>query len=275
MALPQIPIGLELIVAVPGVLIFLLVFLVWFILDLKKLAPEAFVFRKCRKKDLAALEVEDIGSGHCRLIVGEKDKNGDPIFRHPDDPTQLVVDPTYLHNTKPRYWGNGLSIWHYASSQWQPMTTINALGLNTCKKVAKQYFPELLFMTDRDLMTFAKMRRDHLKHNVNAVIHKYQPEWDDDENTPITHDEVYNAVIEYQEALKKKTIDTGIVAWDAAFAMNPITHLVQDLAEIKVLIEMKVRSEFEKKLQWMQYGMIIAGIIGVTGIVIIGMMVFA
>ena len=38
---------------------------------------------------------------------------------------------------------------------------------------------------------------------------------------------------------------------------------------------MKVRSEFEKKLQWMQYGMIIAGIIGVTGIVIIGMMVFA
>jgi hypothetical protein len=267
MALPQIPIGLEYIVLIPTLFIFVIMFLVWFIMDLKKFGYEGFVFRKARKKDLPALQLEDIGTGYTELIVGQKDKKGSPIFKHPKDDSVILVDPTILTATKPAYWGNGLYMHHYASNQYQPLNTINALGLNQVVKVQEQYFPELNFLKKRDLMAFAKMKQDNIHQNVKVVIDAYRPEWDNGD--AVTEDEIVQAVIGLQDRLKHtKTAADMPVLWDAAFAMNPVTHQAQDLGELKKLMEMLIRKELEKWFNMWNYVIMAIALLGVVAVVI-------
>jgi len=263
--LPQIPIGLEYIIAVPTSMILVMVILLWYIMDLKRWGPEGFVFRKCRKKDLPALVTADIGSGKAEIYVGEKDKHGSPIFKLPDEKTNLV-DPTYLHNTNPLYFGNGLNVHHYATSQYQPLTVVNALGLAQSRDFIRANYPEFDFLNDRDLMAFAKMKRDHIKQNVAVVLSKYRPEWDD--GTPVSEEEIFNKVIEMQDALKNKVVKPGPILWDAAFAMNPVTHSSQDLGEIRTLLEMLIRQEYERREKLIQYVIMFCMVAGVVGIVI-------
>lgn len=267
MALPQIPIGLEYIVLVPTLFIFVIIFLVWFITDLKKYGYEGFVFRKARKKDLPALQLEDIGTGYTELIVGEKDKKGSPMFKHPKDDSIILVDPTILSATKPAYWGNGLYMHHYASNQYQPLNTINALALNQVVKVQEQYYPELNFLKKRDLMAFAKMKQDNISQNVKVVIDAYRPEWND--GTAVTEQEIVDSVISLQDRLKRtRTAADMPVVWDAAFAMNPVTHQAQDLGELKKLLELLIRKEMEKHFQMMTYVIMALMLLGGVAVVI-------
>jgi len=102
MALPQIPIGLEYVIAVPTILILIIIILVWYLLDLRRFGYEGFVFRKCRKKDLPCVRRTDIGTGMVEVLVGEKDKKGAPLFNDPKNDGHLI-DPAQL--SSPHAWG--------------------------------------------------------------------------------------------------------------------------------------------------------------------------
>jgi hypothetical protein len=266
MALPVLPIPLEWIIGVITGFVLVLVLLIWFLLDIKRFAPEAFVIRWGRKNDQPVLLREQIGTGLSNLIKGEKDGKNSPIFKDPHG-NEIYIDPSYLHNTRPQNWGSGLMVYHYATSQYTPLTTINALGLNKCVAIGRKHFPELDFLKDKDLMAFAKMRRDHLSHNVEIVLRRYQPEYED--GTPVQGQEVVNAVIDYQEALKKVKIDMdAISAWDAAFEANPTTHQISDLGQIVQLIEQLIEAKWAKKFQLMTYVIMFCMVAGIVGIVI-------
>lgn len=266
MALPVLPIPLEWIIATISGFVIVLVILVWFLLDIKRFSPEAFVIRWARKHDKPALLREDIGTGLTRLIRGEKEQDRSPLFKDPEG-KELYIDPSYLHNTRPQNWGSGLMVYHYATSQYTPLTTVNILGLNKCVEIGRKHFPELAFLKDKDLMSFGKMRRDHLEHNVKVVLRRYQPEYED--GTPVQIDEIVNAVIEYQEVLKKVRIDMeAIPAADAAFAANPTTHQISDLGQIVQLIEQLIEAKWAKKFQLMTYVIMFCMVAGIVGIVI-------
>ena len=121
MAYPAIPIPLPWIVGTLGIFIMVIMVLLWFLLDIKKYAREAFVIRRARKGNKPALLLEEIGTGITDFIVGERDEKGSPIFKAKDS-DDVIVDPAYLHNTKPANWKDGLMVHHYATSQYQPLT---------------------------------------------------------------------------------------------------------------------------------------------------------
>lgn len=266
MALPVLPLPLEWIIGGLTGFIIVIVILIWFLLDIKRFAPEAFVIRWARKHDKPALLREDIGTGLTKLIRGEKEAGGSPIFKDPDG-QEIYIDPSYLHNTRPQNWGSGLMVYHYATSQYTPLTTVNILGLNKCVEIGRKYFPELDFIKDRDLMSFGKMRRDHLTHNVEVVLRRYKPKYDD--GTEVSTKEIVDAVVEYQEMLKKVRIDMdAIPAADAAFAANPTTHQISDLGQIVQLIEQLIEAKWAKKFQLMTYVIMFCMVAGIVGIVI-------
>ena len=259
MAYPVFPIPLPYLVAIPGVMIMIIVVLLWFLLDIKRYAREAFVIRKARKGDKPALLLEEIGTGLTSLIIGERDEKGSPIFKLPDSEDH-IVDPAYLHNTKPANWGSGLMVHHYATSQYQPMTTANALGLQTCLRVAREKYPEFSWMKDRDVMAFAKMNREHLDKNSKVILSYYKPQWDD--GSPVTSKDLTDLIVHYQDSLKQLRMDVDIpMAWDAAFAMNPVTHTNQDLSHMRSIIQRLEALKWQKKMNLLTYALAFAMVV--------------
>jgi len=265
MALPQIPIGLEYVIAVPTILILIIIILVWYLLDLRRFGYEGFVFRKCRKKDLPCVRRTDIGTGMVEVLVGEKDKKGSPLFKDPDNNGHLI-DPAQLHNTKPENWGGGLYMFSYATSQLTPLSAVNVLGLTKCRDIGRN-FPELSFLNDRDLISFCKMKRGHLLHNAKVIINRENPKWENGE--PLTVDEFVGAVLAFQEECKREGINSNTpTAYDAAFAMNPVTFFVNDLEQVVADLERLLRLEMQRFFDIMKWAFAFVMVIGAVGVVV-------
>ena len=264
--LPTVPLPINMILGVLIILIGGIVGPVYWLIELKMLAPEAYIFERCRKKDLPVLLDIEIGSNKGELVPGEKDKGKGPIFTYKDD-EDLKLDPAYLHNTEAINLGNGLYMYQYATSQYLPLSPKNVLGLNTCKRIARECFPELDFLNDRDLMGFIKMDRTALAENVATVLEKYDPEWSD--GSKVKTEEVMNAIIELQDRCSKTPIDTHLpMALTAAFAMNPVTHQSQDLAGAWAILKKLADLDAWKKFNIMIYAMAFVMVIGVLAFAI-------
>jgi hypothetical protein len=261
MALPTIPIPFMYIVAVPTAFILIIILLLYFLLEIRRYAPESFVIRKARKNDKPMLILEEIGTGLSEIILGKRIEKGSPLFELPED-RGVVVDPAFLHSTKPANWGKGLMVYHYATSQYQPMTTVNALGINTCLRHARKNYPEFAWMRDRDLMAFAKMRRDDLGKNLSVILDRYKPQWND--GTYVTADDLKDLMVQYQDDLRQLRTESDVpLAWDAAFSANPVTHTIKDLQEMQSIFEQLAELKFMKKEKLMMFA--IAALIIMVG----------
>jgi hypothetical protein len=249
--------------------ILIIIILLWLIMDIKKYAKEAFIIRKARKNDLPMLILEEIGTGLAEVILGKKDEKGAPVFTTPDG--QMLVDPAFLRNHRPGNWGSGLMVHHYATSQYQPMTTVTSLGLNTCIRHARQNYPEFSWMNDRDLMAFAKMRRDELADNLGVVLSYYKPVFSEGEKKGqfVQSTDLVDVMEEYQDDLRQMKIDIDTpVAWDAAFAANPVTHNIQDLQEMKTIFEQLADLKYQKREKLMMYVLGIAIVLVAGGVAV-------
>lgn len=254
MPLPTIPIPFMYVVIIPFAFIMIIIILLYFILDIKKYAKEATIIRKARKNDLPLLILEEIGTGLSEIILGKKDEKGAPVFN--DSNGLMLVDPAFLRNHKPANWGHGLMVHHYATSQYQPMSTATALGLNTCIKHARINYPEFSWMNDRDLMAFAKMNRADLESNLAVILSHYKPVWQEGDGAGqfVQAGELKDIMEEYQDDLRAMKIDIDCpVAWDAAFAANPVTHNIQDLQEMKQIFEQLADLKYSRREKLMMY----------------------
>lgn len=204
---------------------------------------------------------EDIGSGRATVFPGKKENEKSPVFKS-DTEGDIKVDPGFLHGTRPIALGNGLYIHHYATAQYTPLTTVNTLGLMTVRKIARENFPELAFMSDKEIAAFGKMDRSDLPYNVGVLIGKYKPEYED--GSLVESEDMKNVIIEFQEILKKTAIDISVpCAHDAAFAMNPVTHSSQDLADMISIIRMLADLAWKKLVNIMTY--VICGLLVMIG----------
>lgn len=282
---PVIMIGIQYVIGIPAVLTIGLIILLKLYVDIKRNAPEALVFAKARKKGLPVLCRTDIGSNYSQFLLGKKQKEGDIAFDDGDLPG-LLVDPSLLGDSDAMRFGRGLDIYFYASTQWMPMTNINALGLKTMATVVNTRYKELTFLPKQEVAEFMMTKDSDIYEDCITCIRRYNPEaldWETGNKVidqygnsiKMTPDELRDSITSLREELKKTPIETGFYSFAAAFLMNPVSHLAQDLEQLKMLIEMMVRAEYDKIMKLMPYVIMFCMVIGAVGVVIyiIGTMV--
>jgi len=275
---PVIMIGIQYMIGIPAILTVGLIILLKLYVDIKRNAPEALIFAKARKKRLPVLCRTDVGSSYSQFILGKKQKDGDIAFDDGELPG-LLVDPSLLGDSDAMRFGRGLDIYYYASTQWMPLTAINALGLKTVARVADQRYKELSFLPKQELAEFLMTKDDDILADCNTCIRRYNPEavdWEtgnkvNDEygnSIKMTPEELRDSITALREELKRTPIDTGFYSFAAAFLMNPVSHLAQDLEQLKMLIELMIRAEYDKIMKLMPYVIMFCMVVGVVGLVI-------
>jgi len=278
MEFPVVVIGLEYAIGIPSIFFIGMVIFMFLYVNVKMNAPEAFIFAKARKKGLPVLCRTDIGSDYSKYILGKKKKEGDIAFDDDEHPG-LLVDPSLTSDTDSMRFERGLDIYYYASTQWMPLTTINALGFKTLARVADARYKELTFLPKQELAEFMMTNDTDLYEDCNTAIRKYHPtlvDWEsgktmvDSNGTPIsmTAQELRDSLTALREELKTTQIDTGFYSFSAAFQMNPVSHLSQDLEQLKMLIELMLREEYDRIMKLMPYVIMFCMVAGIIAVVI-------
>jgi hypothetical protein len=232
-------------------------------MDIKRYVPEAKIFKKARRKGLPVLDRQDIGSGYGRFLLGKKQKPDDIAFDDEDLPG-LMVDASILGEADATHYERGLDIYHYASTQWMPLTTINALGFKTIKRLINEKYKDLSFLPDEEICELLSTKSQEQLEDCETVIKKYSPTLVDNKtgvalvdptgnSVWMTGRDLSSAITELREESKITPIDTGIFSYKAAFIMNPVSHQSQDLEQLRMLIELMLRAEYEKILKLMPY----------------------
>ena len=283
MDLPVIAIPLVYVLGLVGALVIVVFAFMLYYMDIRRYNPEGKVFIKARKKGLPVLCRADIGSGYGNFLLGKKDKADDIAFDDGDLPG-LMVDASILGESDALHCQRGLDIYFYASTQWMPLTVINALGMKTVKRLAQERYKDLLFLPDQEIAELVYTKSQELEQDCDTVIKRYSPICVDPETgepllsngktIPMTGRDLAAAIAEFREELKTTPMDTGFFAFQAAFLMNPISHLSQDLEQLRMLIELMLRAEYEKILKLLPYvimGLMVMGAVTVCVIAIFQM----
>ena len=142
-------------------------------LDIKRLAPEAKVFMKARKKKLAVLEISDT-AGRTAFTIGAKRKKSDVHFQGSEYGIQ--IDPKLQGNAPENRTIDGVPIHHFSTQYPFSMSDKNARALERIVEHARDNFPELDFLMDSDILILANTPRDNLDHDINNYIMEFEPE---------------------------------------------------------------------------------------------------
>lgn len=286
MDLPVIVIPLYYVLALAGGLAVVTFGFIIYFTDIRRYCPEAKVFVKARRKGLPVLCRTDIGSGDSAFLLGKKKNPEKDIAFSDDNLPGLMVDPSLLGETDAMHFVRGLNIFYYGSTQWMPLTTITALGFKTIKRVVSERYKDLSFLPMQEVTELLNTKSADLQEDCNTVIRRYSPTQVDPKTGEQIYDERDNpalvtgaylaeAITDLREELKVTPIDTGLYAFQTAFVMNPISHLSQDLEQLKMLIELMLRAEYEKLIKLMPYvimAMMLMGMV-IIGIYVLGNLV--
>ena len=240
--------------------------------DRRKYNPEGKVFIKARKKGLPVLDGIDIGSGYANFVLGVKQVSGDIAFKKDDDSEGLKVDPSLLGEAEAEHHVKGLDIYHYGSTQWMPLSAINALGFKTIRRLLGERYQDLSFLPPQEVAELLYTKSQDLLADCDTVILRYAPNLMDPETGEVymnngqpvkmTGRQLASIITDFREELKVTKVDVGFFAYQEAFLMNPVSHLSQDLEQLKMLIEMMLRAEFAKLDKWMRYLIMFLMVIG-------------
>jgi len=251
-----------------GVPVIICLGVVMFLMNLKLYAPEAFIFRKARLKNLPVLDLIDVGTGESRFIIGTKGDIDDIAFE--TEHYGIQVDPSLVSgNCDPSRYTKGLKIFHYCTTRWLPITPQNVLAIQTVKRIRDEKYPDLLFLTDLELMSLLNAPRTDLKHDADRYIEKYKPVSVRAEGqVSIDANGLIEQITTLQDELVQTPIDTGFFAYHHAFKDIPFAHASQDLEQLKLLIQRKVWKQFENKDKTWSYVLAVLAILGGVAVVI-------
>lgn len=251
-----------------GVPVLGLMGLIMFLLNLKLYAPEAFIFRSARLKNLPVLDLVDVGTGESRFLLGTKADIDDIAFD--TGHYGIQVDPSLVSgNCDPSRYTKGLKIFHYCTTRWLPITPQNVLAIQTVKRIRDEKYPDLLFLTDLELMSLLNAPRTDLMHDASRYIEKYRPvSINGDMQSHIGPDELIRQMVALQDELVQTPVDTGFFAYHHAFKDIPFAHASQDLEQLKLLIQRKVFKQFENRDKTWTYALCAVAVLGAVAVVI-------
>lgn len=242
--------------------------LLMFYLGLKNNMKEGKVYADARSKNLPVLDVVDISTGHAKVYLGEKDEDGDPMFAIEGLP--MKIDPSMSSGeANPSRYGEGLNIWHFASTKALPLSVDAMLAFKTMSahRIDKASFKLIKDVEDNELFSLLRLSKKHLAVAAETFVKKYKLTGialgDEDKNKDMEVEEFVEIIESMKSYFATLPVETGFYCMNKAFAVTPYAHSSQDIERIKYLIEQKVAADYENRIKLMQYAVMFVMIIGV------------
>lgn len=278
--IPNISLPAWLIILMVGVPLILDGCLLIILAGLRKWAPEAWIIKDARKKDLPILDQTDIGTGFSEMILGEKDEKGD--IRFENEKFGIKLDPALLSSdVDPRRYKKGLVILNYATTGWLPQGIKNILGLDRVTKIRKgEKYAILKFLTDEDLIQLLDTNQEQLVFDVPMFIEKYEAKYHDpltNSDVGVPKEPIIKLINEMRAELATDEIDKDFTtkgiykgganvrgaffSLNAAFKNNPYGLTAQHLQHFEILTRLKERKKSASLVNVLTYGIVIIGII--------------
>lgn len=271
-----------------------------------RFGPEGFVTMECRREGRDAVLNTEIGTGVTELMVGVKRDPKDPIYT--DEKSGVKVDPSMVSQyAEPLRLSGGLNIFGFAHNSMFPQTTKNHLAFkgiieyfdeNSTNALCEDATEDEMSIASLDFLTIKEkieliMKPEHfLEEDMRTKVGKYFKQRKDANNIisyyrqferdgkwfeqVVEIPRLIHAIQRIKSDLNKRSLPWGYYCMTEAFKYNNVPYTAQHLASLKMLLQ-QLRDEYWMKLlNWMQYGMIIIGIIGITilGIYVLGSTVF-
>ena len=260
-----------------------------------KYGKEGFVFMQARKDGTPVICDVEIGTSNAEFIIGTKKNPKDPLFE--DEQSGVKVDPSLISAyAEPLRFSGGLNIIGYGHHNWLPQTARNHLAF----KAIVEYFnspdmKDLMFLTDKEKIELISKPEHFLEADIKTKVGKYfktkKSSDDKDAKTiyyrqfqkdgkwyeqEINIPEIITLIQKAKADITRMPIATGYFCMNEAFKYNNVPYSAQHLAQLKNLLKQLVDAEWMKMMNWMQYGIIICAIMGMTilGIYILYTVVF-
>ena len=178
---------------------------------------------------------------------------------------------------------------HGATSEEQQMGSLEFLTLN--EKIELLMKPEHFLEEDTKTKVGRYFKKRSVATSKDNIVQYFRqwPKVDADGKQVLTADgkavwieqvvdipTIIHAIQRAKADLQKRPIAWGYYCMTEAFKYNNVPYTAQHLSSLKTLLQ-QLRDEYwMKMMNWMQYGMIIVGIIGITilGIYVLGSTVF-
>jgi hypothetical protein len=254
---------------------------------------EGFTFMQARKDGKPVLVDVEIGSNNAEFVVGDKENPKDPLFK--DEASGVKVDPSLVSAyAEPLRFPGGLEIYGYAYHNWLPQTTRNHLAF----KAIIEYFHnepkmhELNFLMEKEFIELISKPEHFLESDLRTKVGKYfkkkagdagaityyrqfekDGKWYEQE---ISMPKIIELIHQAKADITKLPIATGYFSMNEAFKYNNVSYSAQHLSQLKSLLQQLMFDKMSSLVNWMQYGTIIMGILGilVLGIYVLASTVF-
>ena len=260
-----------LVVLIPVAAIGYLLF-IWYVMDIRKNAPEAEAYAKARKKHLPLIRIIDT-SDREELAVGVKEKKGDISFDSKRvEPYGIYLDPRIIGNAPETRTKDGIQIFHYSTNLSIPLGSKTARGLLTVVKYVRKEYPELNFLDDSEIIELVGTPRNDLAHDAQNYIDEYEPEVVS-ANPGTARDMKTSELVELVEDIQEETsilpVEKGFFSYSEAFKKIPTAMLPQDINQLIMWVYRKAR----KDIKWdaerlMMYAMAVVMVLAGVGVTI-------
>jgi len=240
----EIFIKLEYLVAIAAVGAIGWIIYVDYWMRIRKFAPEAPIFAKCRKKGLPVLEI--MGGGKVSWIAGEKRNRGDLSFK--DTTYGVSIDPRILGRDTPLIARGGMQITHYSTKFPFSVTEKSTRSLIAIIDHVRENHPELNFLIDIDVITLLGTARSDLVHDCGNYIDAQDPEMDTDT--------LVGTIEKIQDETATLPPKTGFFSYAEGVQLNPSVFLTQDVRVIIASIRSQVLADHKTDMNdIVKYGM--------------------
>ncbi len=273
---------------------------------------EGFVFMEARKKGVPVITDIEIGTGNAEYVLGVKVNPKDPLFE--DDQSGVKMDPSLIAAYgDPLRFAGGLNIIGYAHDSLLPQNHKNHLAFKAIVEYLNPDIPnqpwmvltheekvELSAFTTKEIIELIKKPEHFLEADVKTKLGKYFKPGTNESGKNLMDkngNQVY--VRQFQTAegawveqttlpdmillirkakqdIDKLPISTGYFCMKEAFVNNPVAYTAQYASQLKSLLTQLAHLQEQKWQSFMQYGIIICGIMGMTiiGIYVLQAVVF-
>ena len=169
-----IPLPLEIVALGELVQIIAIVGLGVFIVELKKYAPEAFIFRKARKDNRIVKNIGDM-DGNSEFTLGEKEEPGDIVFK--DKTFGDKLDPSMVQGKCiPSRYSKGLVIYNYATGAYYPTSAKDARGFTQIIETRQKPEYDILdFLSDEDIIQLLDTPREERIQDIKIFTQAAKP----------------------------------------------------------------------------------------------------
>ncbi len=237
--------------------------------------PEGPLFVKARKKEIPILRVIDPGTNHARHILGDKERDDDPVYAK--DMWGLHADPAYIEgDASPERHPGGLLIYNISPNVTFPISPRNVLAQHTILRHRRDLpeFADLDFLSDRDLLVLLSSPSDHLPHDAQIFTDNYKPTIVeiDESGQPVEVEmnaaDLVDRITAFRKYATTLPVEGGGFAYHEYFRNNPYGHSSQTTQRINHLFQRIAdrKSAMADKL-W-TYGLIAIGLLGAVGVTI-------